>query len=77
MRQKTWLQSELVARGVARVDPEMPGAGCVAELLKRELLVVPDVKKITFFGEQSEAIFVEMSRTKMAVQILPEHLLAP
>lgn len=38
----------------------------VAELLKRELLVVPDVKKITFFGEQSEAIFVEMSRTKMA-----------
>jgi multidrug efflux pump subunit AcrB len=38
----------------------------VAELLKRELLVVQDVKKITFFGEQSEAIYVEMSRTKMA-----------
>ncbi|MGI9537145.1 MAG: efflux RND transporter permease subunit [Desulfocapsaceae bacterium] len=38
----------------------------IAELLKRELLVVPDVKKITFFGEQSEAIYVEMSRTKMA-----------
>jgi multidrug efflux pump subunit AcrB len=38
----------------------------VAELLKRELLVVQDVKKITFFGEQSEAIYIEMSRTKMA-----------
>lgn len=38
----------------------------VAELLKRELLVVQDVKKVTFFGEQSEAIFVEMSRNKMA-----------
>lgn len=38
----------------------------VAELLKRELLVVQDVKKVTFFGEQSEAIYVEMSRSKMA-----------
>lgn len=38
----------------------------VAELLKRELLVVQDVKKVTFFGEQSEAIYVELSRTKMA-----------
>ncbi len=38
----------------------------IAELLKRELLVVQDVKKVSFFGEQSEAIFVEMSRNKMA-----------
>lgn len=38
----------------------------VAELLKRELLTVKDVKKVTFFGEQSEAIYVEMSRAKMA-----------
>jgi len=38
----------------------------VAELLKRELLIVQDVKKIDFFGEQTEAIYVEMSRTKMA-----------
>ncbi len=38
----------------------------IAELLKRELLVVNDVKKVTFFGEQSEAIYIEMSRTKMA-----------
>lgn len=38
----------------------------VAELLKRELLTVQDVKKVTFFGEQTEAIYVEMSRSKMA-----------
>ena len=38
----------------------------VAEMLKRELLVVKDVKKVTFSGEQSEAIYVEMSRNKMA-----------
>ncbi len=37
----------------------------VAELLKRELLVVKDVKKIVFFGEQQEVIFVEMSKTRM------------
>jgi len=38
----------------------------VAEILKRELLTVTDVKKVVFFGEQTEAIYVEMSRTKMA-----------
>ena len=38
----------------------------VAEILKRELLTVTDVKKVIFFGEQKEAIYVEMSRTKMA-----------
>lgn len=38
----------------------------VAELLKRELLVVQDVKKVQFFGEQTEAIYVEMSRSRMA-----------
>ena len=38
----------------------------VAELLKRELLVIQDVKKIQFFGEQTEAIYVEMSRSRMA-----------
>ena len=38
----------------------------VAELLKRELLIVQDVKKIDFFGEQTEAIYVEMSRSQMA-----------
>ena len=38
----------------------------VAEVLKRELLTVTDVKKVVFFGEWKEAIYVEMSRTKMA-----------
>ena len=39
----------------------------VAELLQRELLVVQDVKKIELFGVRSEAVYVEMSRAKMAV----------
>ncbi len=38
----------------------------VAELIKRELLTIQDVKKIQFFGEQKETIFVEMSKAKMA-----------
>lgn len=38
----------------------------IAELLQRELLIVQDVKKVSLFGAQSEAIYVEMSRTKMA-----------
>lgn len=37
-----------------------------ADLLKRELLLVNDVKKIVLYGEQPEAVYVEMSRTKMA-----------
>ena len=37
----------------------------VAELLKRELITATDVKKIIFFGEQSEAIYVEISKTKV------------
>ncbi len=38
----------------------------VAELLKRELLVVQDAKKVTFFGVQNETIYVEMSRARMS-----------
>ncbi len=38
----------------------------VAELLQRELLVVKDVKKIVLFGLRKEAIYVEMSRDRMA-----------
>ena len=34
----------------------------VAELLKRDLVTVTDVKKVVFFGEQTEAVYVEMSR---------------
>lgn len=37
----------------------------VAELLKRELTTVQDVKRVVFFGEQQETIYVEMSKTKM------------
>jgi multidrug efflux pump subunit AcrB len=37
----------------------------VAELLKRELTTVTDVKKIVFFGEQQETIYVELSKTKI------------
>ena len=38
----------------------------VAEILKRELLTVTDVKKIVFFGAQLEAVYVEISRAKIA-----------
>ncbi len=37
----------------------------VAELLKRELLVAQDAKKVTLFGVQNETIYVEMSRSRM------------
>ena len=37
----------------------------IAELLRRELLTVQDVKKIVFSGLQKETIFVEMSKIKM------------
>ena len=38
----------------------------VAELLKRELTTVTDVKKIVFFGEQQETVYVKISKSKMA-----------
>ena len=38
----------------------------VAELLKRELTPVTDVKKIAFFGVQEEAIYVEISKSKIS-----------
>ncbi len=37
-----------------------------AKLLRRELLLVQDVKKIVLYGDQREVIWVEMSRSKMA-----------
>ncbi len=37
-----------------------------AKILRRELLLVQDVKKIALYGEQKEVIWVEMSRAKMA-----------
>ncbi len=38
----------------------------VAEFLQRELLTVHDVKKIELFGLRKEAVYVEISRAKMA-----------
>jgi multidrug efflux pump subunit AcrB len=37
-----------------------------AEFLRKELLQVQDVKKVTFYGDQNEVIYVEMNREKMA-----------
>ncbi|MEH6626403.1 MAG: efflux RND transporter permease subunit [Motiliproteus sp.] len=37
-----------------------------ADFVKRELLLVDDVAKIAFWGDQQEAIYVEFSRSKMA-----------
>ncbi len=37
-----------------------------ADLLKRELLLIQDVKKIELYGLQPEVVYVEMSRQKMS-----------
>ena len=37
-----------------------------AKLLRRELLLATDVKKISLWGDRTEAIYVEMSRDQMA-----------
>ncbi|HUV12215.1 MAG TPA: efflux RND transporter permease subunit [Acidobacteriota bacterium] len=37
-----------------------------AKFLKRELLLVTDVSKVDFWGLQTEAVYVEMSRARMA-----------
>jgi multidrug efflux pump subunit AcrB len=37
-----------------------------AKLLRRELLLVPDVKKIEIFGHQQEIIFIELARDRIA-----------
>jgi multidrug efflux pump subunit AcrB len=38
----------------------------VLKMLQRELLLVPDVKKIDFFGIRPEAVYIEMAREKLA-----------
>ena len=38
----------------------------VVKLLRRELLLVKDVAKIAFWGEQQEAVYVESNRDRMA-----------
>jgi len=37
-----------------------------AKLLQKELLLAQDVKKVTFYGDQSEVVYVAMNREKMS-----------
>lgn len=37
-----------------------------AEFLRRELLLVPNVKSVELFGQQQEAVFLEISRHRLA-----------
>jgi multidrug efflux pump len=37
-----------------------------AEAIRSELLDVPDVAKVSFFGEQPQRVFIELSNTKLA-----------
>lgn len=43
-----------------------------AEFLRRELLLVPNVKKVELFAEQSEAVYLEISRPRLARLGIPE-----
>ena len=48
-----------------------------AKLLRRELLLVPDVKKIEIFGHQQEIIYIELARDRIArLGIRPEAIFA-
>ncbi len=48
-----------------------------AKLLRRELLLVRDVKKIEFFGHQQEVIYIELARDRMAqLGIRPDEIFA-
>ncbi len=48
-----------------------------AKLLRRELLLVPDVKKIDLFGHQQEVIYIELARDRMSqLGIRPETIFA-
>jgi len=48
-----------------------------AKLLRRELLLVPNVKKVELFGVQQEVIYIEMERDRMArLGILPSQVFA-
>jgi multidrug efflux pump subunit AcrB len=48
----------------------------VADLLRRELLLVDDVAKIATFGERTEAIYVEPDRDGMAQLGIPPSAIA-
>ncbi|MBY0588816.1 efflux RND transporter permease subunit [bacterium] len=43
-----------------------------AEFLRRELLQVPNVKKVDFFAAQQEVVFIEISRQRLAQLGIPE-----
>jgi multidrug efflux pump subunit AcrB len=43
-----------------------------AEFLRRELMLVQDVKKVELFGEQQEVVFLEISRRRLAQLGIPE-----
>jgi multidrug efflux pump subunit AcrB len=63
----------------ALTGPEFPDAQLydTAKLLRRELLLVPDVKKIEIFGHQQEVIYVELARDRMAqLGIRPDTIFA-
>ncbi len=48
-----------------------------AKLLRRELLLVPDVKKIDIFGHQQEIIYIELARDRIAqLGIHPDEIFA-
>lgn len=48
-----------------------------AKLLRRELLLVNDVKKVEIFGRQQEVIYIELARDRMAqLGIRPETIFA-
>ena len=44
----------------------IPNCAATAEFLRRELLLVPGVKKVELFGEQQEQVFLEISRHRLA-----------
>jgi len=48
----------------------------VAKLLRRELLLVPDVAKVDIFGNQPEVIYVELDRDRMAQLGIPAATIA-
>ncbi|MBF0481433.1 MAG: efflux RND transporter permease subunit [Desulfovibrionaceae bacterium] len=47
-----------------------------AEAIRQELLRAPGVTKVRFYGEQTECIYVELSRAKLATLGLDPHLVA-
>ncbi|MDX2079625.1 MAG: efflux RND transporter permease subunit [Terrimicrobiaceae bacterium] len=48
-------------------DYSMAELNEVAKMLRRELLMVPEVKKVEIFARQQEAIYVEISRERSAL----------